>query len=252
MKTIYKRGFIIILFFLQVLTAANNTSITMEDIVKTLNVQREQIKSYTADIVNSVEGAFIEGQKIQQSKIYFQLPGNIRSEITEPAKYITLTTEGKSYVINQGGQFQELEQEQANLTDELKNPVKLFDKFNFTIAETSKNIIILTGVPKSSSSKEVFSSQLFSKVIFELNAQNYCAQAIRVYDKTGREIAVIQTEHLLMNDIYFPYKTVTSLVAGGSQMVIKTIYQNISLNCEIPDAIFDLETICAELQREGK
>lgn len=249
MKTIYKRGFVILLFFLQMLSAAN---ISVAEIAKNLNAQREQIKSYTADVVNSVEGAFIDGKKVQQSNIYFQLPGNIRSELTEPSRYITLTKDGKSYVIDQRGQYQELEQEQSTLADELRDSSKLFDKFNFTVTETSQNIIVLEGVPKSSSSKDIFSSQIFSKVVFELDAERYFSRAVKIYDKTGREIAVIKTEHVLIDDIYFPYKTITSLNAGGSRMVIETIYQNIFLNCEISPEVFDLETICGEIKGEEK
>jgi outer membrane lipoprotein-sorting protein len=81
---------IAILISLQLLGA---TELTVKELVKKMQSQRETIHSYTADILNTVEGSLIQGKKVERGRIIFQEPDTIRSETIDPFQ-LTLTVSG--------------------------------------------------------------------------------------------------------------------------------------------------------------
>lgn len=240
------RNLVKIIFWVTILINLVCAEITLDQITKQLQVQRAEIKNYKADIVNTVEGAFIPSRKIQVGKIYFQGPGLIRSDIFEP-RQSTLTKDQKSFVIDSQGNINEIEKEKAAFENQFKDPLELFKKFEFVVSEVDQNTIKLIGVPKSNKTDEPFSQKIFSKVVFYLDRSNFTAKEIRVHNAGGAEIIKISTEYKSINQILFPYKTTTLLTFSGKSICITTIYNNIVLNGELSPEIFELKKIKEEM-----
>lgn len=237
-----------VLVFLQLLGAAE---LSVPELVKKMRAQREAINSYSAEVVNVIEGALVQGKKTEEGKIFFQAPDKIRSETSGEPRQITLTVSGKTFLIDKTGQAVEIEKEKSSLDKQFSDPLELLNRFNFVITESDPETIKLIGTPKSSNEKELLSSRYFSKVIFYIDAKKYLTKEIRIHDRRGAELADIITEYLPMAGVDFPAKTITKLNFGNSNFRVTTSYRNIVLNQNIDPAIFDLAKIKAELKTAG-
>jgi outer membrane lipoprotein-sorting protein len=238
---------IAILISLQLLGA---TELTVKELVKKMQSQRETIHSYTADILNTVEGSLIQGKKVERGRIIFQEPDTIRSETIDPFQ-LTLTVSGKTYLIDKSGKSTEIEKEKSSLDKQFSDPLALLNKFNFVITESDTETIKLVGLPKSNSEKDYLSSRYFSKIVFYIDARKYLTKEIRLHDRKGAELADILTDYQEISGINFPIKTITKLSFGKSLLRITTSYQNIILNQELDPELFALEKITAALKMSG-
>lgn len=238
---------IAILISLQLLGA---TELTVNELVKKMQAQRETIQSYTADIFNTVEGSLIQGKKVERGRIIFQAPDKIRSETSDPFQ-LTLTVSDKTYLIDKSGKATEIEKEKSSLDKQFSDPLTLLNKFNFVITESDAETIKLVGLPKSNSEKDYLSSRYFSKIVFYIDAQKYLTKEIRLHDRKGAELADILTDYQEISGTNFPIKTITKLSFGNSLLRITTSYQNVILNQELDPELFVLEKITAALKMSG-
>ncbi len=245
--------FFIALFSLFIFTANNLNAgeLTINDITNRIQAQQTLIKSYTADISTIIEGGMVQGKNVQNGKIFFQAPGTMRTDSLAPFQQTILTKDNKSFIIDQLGQATEIKSEKNKLEDQFKDPLALFKKFDFVIVESDSSTLKLIGTPKSSDPKEVFSKNMFSKVIFYIDKDNFLSKEIRVHNAKGKEIIKLSTEYKIINNINFPVKTTTSISINGSSIQITNLFLNLKLNEPIDPAAFDLDKIKAGISKQG-
>jgi outer membrane lipoprotein-sorting protein len=227
-----------------VLLAILNATISVDDLMKNLQENRQAIQSYSAEVITIVEGNYISTKQTQMGYIYFKAPDYVRTDTLAPA-VSTVTKGQKSWTIDKTGNVQEIISEPRALQDfqDIKN---IFKGFTFNSTAISNNEIKLVGIPKNNTS--VFSH--FSKIVLIIDSEQNIAKEIRVYNQQGIEIAKILTTYLTINTINFPQETKTIIAYGKNKLSITTTYKNIQLNQPLPDNTFDLDHIKQVLQQD--
>ncbi|MDC0977653.1 hypothetical protein OAR19_00180 [bacterium] len=223
-------------------------TITIDTLKKNMTEQRNKIQDYTADIINTIEGSFLQGKKVSTGKIFFQAPDYLRSDSYTPQIQTVLKVKDKTRTIDIQGNVTEVAVEKTSLSDKFKDPTKIFEKFNFTITEIGNNTIKLIGKPISNSEKEIFSSKAFSKIIIYIDEKKYLTKEIRVHDKSNQELIKIVTEHKLVNNIYFPYKHRATITFKGGALQVTTLYSNIAVNEGVSKNLFEIKNIKKQLK----
>jgi len=242
----------VIIFILMLGVFSMASEMTVAELLQKMQANRAQISSYTAEVVNLTEGAFITGQKLERGRIYFLAPDKIRSEISGANPQITLTVGEDAWIIDKAGSITQLASENNSLDKQFRDPLEVFNKFDFVLSALDKNRLKLTGIPKKNIADDLLSNRFFSKIVFLIEREKYLTKEIVVYSKNGHELARINTEYQVISNINFPVKTTTKLSIGSSSFQVITSYQNIQLNQPLNLELFDLQKIRAEvLNRRG-
>lgn len=213
-------------------------AMTVDELFAKLKDNQGKIKDMQADVATKMVSN-AKGMKDMTQKGHIWTKGKDKSkmEITSPQKQISITNGTKVAMISPDtGQkyVQDLsktpggeKQESAQMDFE-----KAKEKFNFSIKEFSKGYLIV-GVPRGS-------NKIMGKMEVFVDGKKLVPEEIRVFNADSKKISDTRIEYKEIKGILVASRSFSSVSMPGGEMKIDMVYDNIKINENIPDSVFDV------------
>ncbi len=249
MKNILK--IIIILTLVGVLNvAAAAEGLSPEQLVQKIQENKALITSYEATMVVSMSGPYIQGQKVQKAKVYFQSPDTLRTDVFEPIHQVTLQGNGRSQSFDSLGNAKD--EAVGSDKNKFSDPAALMPYVDLSVAN-SGDIVQLVAIPKANVAGSPFQSGYINKVVFSLSPEADLVQKAEVFDVSNNIFITVQITSQTTNNVSFPIQSssIINIPNGNGTMEVSTRYEKLKLNVPLAPELFDPEIIKKTLAEEN-
>ncbi|OGC04802.1 hypothetical protein A2276_02425 [candidate division WOR-1 bacterium RIFOXYA12_FULL_43_27] len=224
---------IIVLF-----AATISQAVTIDELFAKLKDNQGKIKDMQADVTTKmVSNAKGMKEMTQKGHIWTKGKDKSKMEITSPQKQISITNgtkvamimpdTGQKYVQDLSKTPEGQKQESGQMDFE-----KAKEKFNFSVKDVSRGFLII-GFPKGN-------NKLMGKMEVFVNSSKLVPEEIRVFGANNKKISDTRIEYKEIKGILVASRSFSMVSMPNGEMKIDMVYDNIKINENIPDSVFDV------------
>lgn len=179
-----------------------------QDVIAKINKSSAGIKSMNCSFTQTKYLSMLKDKMVSEGKMYYQQPGKLRWEYTDPYQYLFIFNGTKVYVANKSRkdiidtQSNKVFKEVARIMMSTVTGTALSNTSDFTVdVEDGKTVWQITLLPKKKDLKK-----MFSKIILIFNKSNSMINEINLYennnDRTNIKLKNISTNGAINENLF--------------------------------------------------